>query len=165
MRPWVASGLDIYYNGVVKKIPPVGPAPAPLPESPPVEVTDPSRRRLLHLVAEHAVSAPPTVGDLVATVGGHPNTTRHHLRVLVDAGLLAEVYIRMTRGQDSLVIDEVRSERTEIAVEAVDFASLELVVIEADPAEAQAHEKLLAELDKASGGKLVWKAPAEAAVA
>jgi predicted ArsR family transcriptional regulator len=55
-----------------------------------VDVTDPSRQRLLQLVAEHAVSRPPTVGDLVATVGGHPNTTRHHLRVLVDAGLVAE---------------------------------------------------------------------------
>jgi predicted ArsR family transcriptional regulator len=53
-------------------------------------VTDPSRQRLLHLVAEHAASTPPTVGDLAATVGGHPNTTRHHLRVLVDAGLVAE---------------------------------------------------------------------------
>lgn len=93
------------------------------------------------------------------------NSSRNLHGALLDAGLLAEVYIRMTRGQDSLVIDEVHSERTEIAVEAIDFASLELVVIEADPAEAQAHEKLLAELDKASGGKLVWKAPAEAAVA
>lgn len=53
-------------------------------------MTDPSRSRLLHLVAEYASSTPPTVGDLVATVGGHPNTTRHHLRVLADAGLVAE---------------------------------------------------------------------------
>lgn len=74
----------------MKKIPPLGPAPTPVPESLPAEVTDPSRRRLLHLVAEHAASAPPTVGDLVASVGGHPNTTRHHLRVLLDAGLVAE---------------------------------------------------------------------------
>lgn len=93
------------------------------------------------------------------------NSNRSLHGALLDAGLLAEVYIRMTRGQDSLVIDEVRSERAEIAVEAIDFASLELVVIEADPVESQAHQKLLAELDKASGGKLVWKAPAEVAVA
>jgi predicted ArsR family transcriptional regulator len=29
------------------------------------------------------------VNDLVAEVGGHPNTTRHHLRALVTAGLVA----------------------------------------------------------------------------
>lgn len=61
-----------------------------MPDGPPAEVTDPSRRRLLHVIAQRPASAPPTVGDLVATVGGHPNTTRHHLRVLVDAGLVSE---------------------------------------------------------------------------
>jgi predicted ArsR family transcriptional regulator len=55
---------------------------------PSVEVTDPSRRRLVHVIAR--CPSPPTVGDLVAVVGGHPNTTRHHLRVLVDAGLVTE---------------------------------------------------------------------------
>ena len=28
------------------------------------------------------------MGDLVAVLGGHPNSTRHHLRVLVTAGLV-----------------------------------------------------------------------------
>lgn len=69
----------------------MGPAPTPAPGEPPVEVRDPSRRRLLAVIAEHAVTAHPTVGDLVATVGGHPNTARHHLRVLLDAGLVREV--------------------------------------------------------------------------
>lgn len=30
-----------------------------------------------------------TVGELAAAVGGHPNTTRHHLRGLADAGLVS----------------------------------------------------------------------------
>lgn len=74
----------------MKKIPPLGPAPTPAPGEPPVEALDPSRRRLLQAIAERAVSGPATVGDLVATLGGHPNTTRHHLRVLLDAGLVRE---------------------------------------------------------------------------
>jgi predicted ArsR family transcriptional regulator len=74
----------------VKKIPPLGPAPTPAPGELPVEALDPSRRRLLTVIAEQAGSVPTTVGDLVATVGGHPNTTRHHLRVLLDARLVRE---------------------------------------------------------------------------
>jgi len=93
------------------------------------------------------------------------NSSRTLHGALLDAGLLAEVYIRMTRGQDSLVIDETEVARAEIAVEAIDFAGLVLPVIEADPAEQQAHAAVLADLDKASGGKRVWKAPAEAAMA
>ena len=58
-------------------------------DEPPLEVTDPSRRRLLQAIARPAAQ-PPTVADLVAAVGGHPNTTRHHLRVLVRAGLVSE---------------------------------------------------------------------------
>ena len=37
------------------------------------------------------------------------NASRSLHGALLDAGLLAEVYIRMTRGQDSLVIDEVEA--------------------------------------------------------
>lgn len=92
------------------------------------------------------------------------NSGRNLHGALLDAGLLAEVYIRMTRGQDSLVIDEVQADAAEVAVEMVDFAAFELPVIEADAAELQAHAALLAELDNASGGKLVWKA-AEPALA
>jgi predicted ArsR family transcriptional regulator len=86
----VASGVSIYYNGVVKNIPPLGPTPTPLSGDEVLEVTDPSRRRLLQVIARRPASSPPSVGDLVATVGGHPNTTRHHLRVLVAAGLVLE---------------------------------------------------------------------------
>ncbi len=79
---------------------------------------------------------------------------------LLDAGLLAEVYIRMTRGQESLVIDAGQSYSTELRLEAVDFSLLELLVIEADELEAAAHAQMLLELDKASGAKAAWRAMA-----
>lgn len=92
------------------------------------------------------------------------NASRSLHGALLDAGLLAEVYIRMTRGQDSLVIDEVEAASNELSLEAVDLSRFELKVIAADEAEAAAHAALVAELDKASGGKAVWK-DAEPAVA
>ena len=92
------------------------------------------------------------------------NASRSLHGALLDAGLLAEVYIRMTRGQDSLVIDEVEAASAEVAVEAIDLSRFVLPVIAADTDEVQAHAELIAELDKASGGKTVWK-PAEPAVA
>ncbi|QTN24633.1 DNA polymerase III subunit epsilon [Rhizobacter sp. AJA081-3] len=92
------------------------------------------------------------------------NASRSLHGALLDAGLLAEVYIRMTRGQDSLVIDEVEASGTELSLEAIDLSRFELKVIAADVDEAAAHAALIAELDKSSGGKVVWRAP-EPAVA
>jgi DNA polymerase-3 subunit epsilon len=76
---------------------------------------------------------------------------------LLDAGLLAEVYIRMTRGQNSLVIDAADAAAGELQIAPIDFAAFDLVVLSASDEEAQAHEALLAELDKASGGKTLWR--------
>jgi len=74
--------------------------------------------------------------------------------------LLAEVYIRLTRGQNTLVIDhqEDKSDAQGLQVDlSVDLRSFELPVLLASGAEQEAHEKMLAELDKSSGGKTVWK--------
>ncbi len=77
---------------------------------------------------------------------------------LLDAELLADVYINMTRGQNALVMDT--GERTEPgqAVEQVDLSRFDLPVLLANEQEAQAHEALLADLDKASKGKTLWRA-------
>jgi DNA polymerase-3 subunit epsilon len=85
------------------------------------------------------------------------NSGRSLHGALLDAGLLAEVYVRMTRGQNSLVIDATDTAGGQVEQMPVDFGSLALPVIEASAEEASAHEQLLAELDKASTGKTVWK--------
>jgi DNA polymerase-3 subunit epsilon len=85
------------------------------------------------------------------------NSNRTLHGALLDAGLLAEVYIRMTRGQDSLVIDAGGSGETELAIEAVDFAAFTLLILEASAEELAEHETVLADLDKASGGKTIWR--------
>jgi DNA polymerase III subunit epsilon len=97
------------------------------------------------------------------------NSNRQVHGALLDAGLLAEVYIRMTRGQESLVIDIGDEAGTQITVEAVDLASFVLPVLRATEEEAAAHAALLADLDKACGGRTLWRrletAAVEAAVA
>ncbi len=85
------------------------------------------------------------------------NSNRALHGALLDAGLLAEVYIRMTRGQNSLVIDAGETSAAQAALEAIDFGRLELPVIRASEAEGAAHLVVLAELDQASGGKTVWR--------
>ena len=78
---------------------------------------------------------------------------------LLDAGLLAEVYIRLTRGQDSLVIHEDDSQQgKEQALQARDLTQYALTVIAVTADEQLAHDAVLAELDKASGGKTLWRA-------
>ena len=85
------------------------------------------------------------------------NSNRTLHGALLDAGLLAEVFINMTRGQNALVMDAGEGESREIAIAAIDFAAFDLPVIIASEEESTAHERLLAELDKASGGKTVWR--------
>jgi DNA polymerase-3 subunit epsilon len=87
------------------------------------------------------------------------NTHRTLHGALLDARLLAEVYIRMTRGQDSLVIDAGDTNQAGgPALEGVDLSHYDLPVLRADDEELGAHEAVLAELDKACGGKTVWRA-------
>jgi DNA polymerase-3 subunit epsilon len=85
------------------------------------------------------------------------NSSRTLHGALLDAGLLAEVYIQMTRGQGSLVVDEAESADAGAAVEAADFSALQLVVLEPSESELQAHRAVLADIDKASRGKLLWQ--------
>jgi DNA polymerase-3 subunit epsilon len=88
------------------------------------------------------------------------NAGRELHGALLDAGLLAEVYIRMTRGQDSLVIDAGDAMAAELAARPIDFSTLTLVVIAADEDDLAGHAAMLAEIDKASGGRAVWRMPA-----
>lgn len=89
------------------------------------------------------------------------NTHRTLHGALLDAGLLAEVYIRMTRGQESLVIESAASGAGAASAHesgAVDLGVFDLLPALVSAAESAAHEAILAELDKASSGKTVWRA-------
>ena len=84
------------------------------------------------------------------------NSARTLHGALLDANLLAEVYLAMTRGQDSLIID---IEPTPQAAAATRRAAgkLELIVIPASAEELAEHEKQLADIDQASNGACIWK--------
>ena len=88
------------------------------------------------------------------------NSNRTLHGALLDAGLLAEVYIRMTRGQESLVIEAAEAGGGTAELAQVDLRAWTLPVVEPDDAERAAHEALLAELDQASDGKTLWRAMA-----
>ena len=83
------------------------------------------------------------------------NSKRTLHGALLDAELLADIYVAMTRGQESLMIEGEygASSRGEVA-----FASVkrELVVIAASPEELQAHMLQLQEIEQASNGNCVW---------
>ncbi|WP_310461594.1 DNA polymerase III subunit epsilon [Sphaerotilus sp.] len=88
------------------------------------------------------------------------NTNRTFHGALLDAGLLAEVYIRMTRGQNALVIDADDGQEEGGSDEAdlnIDLSAFSVTVLRASDQEVAAHAGVLADLDKASGGKTVWR--------
>ena len=75
----------------------------------------------------------------------------------LDARLLAEVYLSMTRGQESLVMDvETVSSTAAMTVVEVDVAKLDLVVVKAGKDELAEHVRLLAEIDRSSQGACLW---------
>ena len=84
------------------------------------------------------------------------NSGRQLHGALLDAELLAEVYINMTRGQDALLMDSRSDASAQTAGSQVDFSNLTLQVLVANEQELQSHATVLAEIDKASGGKTVW---------
>lgn len=76
---------------------------------------------------------------------------------LLDAELLADVYINMTRGQDALLMEVESADPTQGHAKFADISGLQLPVIKASEQELAQHEDVLAQLDKASGGKTVWR--------
>jgi DNA polymerase-3 subunit epsilon len=95
------------------------------------------------------------------------NTNRTLHGALIDANLLAEVYIRLTRGQDSLVMDmtDDKGGAHGDVGGPVDLSVFVLPVLAATAAELGDHDRVLGEIDKASGGKTIWRAQQQEAVA
>ena len=76
---------------------------------------------------------------------------------LLDAELLADVYINMTRGQDALLMESGTVEVAGEPVVQVDLSRLDLPVLRANEQEAAAHEVALGDIDKACKGKTLWR--------
>ncbi len=87
---------------------------------------------------------------------GVDNSGRTLHGALLDAELLADVYINLTRGQDALLIDLNDAAAGEGGV-AIDLSGFELPVIAANDGERAEHEAVLAQIDKSSSGATVWR--------
>jgi DNA polymerase-3 subunit epsilon len=88
---------------------------------------------------------------------GVDNSGRTLHGALLDAELLADVYINLTRGQDALLIDVSAQEAGGAVAVRIDLSKFDLPVIAANDQEAAAHDDVLKQLDKASGGKTLWR--------
>jgi DNA polymerase III subunit epsilon len=86
------------------------------------------------------------------------NSARDLHGALIDAHLLAQVYLNLTRGQGMLVIDagDSGSNGSRSDQPAADLSTFSLPVLAASPDECAAHLALLADVKKASKGQLVW---------
>lgn len=76
---------------------------------------------------------------------------------LLDAELLADVYINMTRGQEALLIDSSETVDVVSTTARLDLRSFVLPILQANAQELTAHDEVLLQMDKASGGKTVWR--------
>ena len=78
---------------------------------------------------------------------------------LLDAELLADVYINMTRGQNTLVMEMESTEQAANGgeLQLIDLRTFDLPVPRANEAELLAHESLLSDLDKSTKGKTLWR--------
>jgi DNA polymerase-3 subunit epsilon len=93
------------------------------------------------------------------------NSARTLHGALLDAQLLAEVYLAMTRGQETLIID-LAPAGPALVDASFDLSTLSLLVVQASEAELEAHNRQLADIQKASKGACVWlhvEAPVEVA--
>jgi DNA polymerase-3 subunit epsilon len=90
------------------------------------------------------------------------NSHREYHGALLDARILAEVYLAMTGGQVKFTLSEesdtARSRARQAAPQRFSHG-VRIVVVKASEAELAAHEHALVLLDKASRGNTVWRRP------
>ena len=84
------------------------------------------------------------------------NSARTLHGALLDAELLAEVYLAMTRGQEVLIMDIGLPEERITDID-LGQGAFELIVISATHEELAAHLHQLEDIDKAAKGGCVWK--------
>ncbi len=95
--------------------------------------------------------------DALCSRLGVDNSGRSVHGALLDAELLADVYIHLTRGQDALLIDTAAQAADSAPLETIDLRAIELPVLGASEQEIAAHEEVLRQLDSDSGGCTVWR--------
>lgn len=92
------------------------------------------------------------------------NSRRELHGALLDARILADVYLAMTGGQAALALaestDSDGATGAAHSVRALVRPAIPLVVISASDEEMVAHAAMLAVIAKASGGKCLWPVPA-----
>jgi DNA polymerase-3 subunit epsilon len=93
--------------------------------------------------------------DALCSEYGVDNSGRQMHGALLDAELLGEVYLAMTRGQESLMMELEAPAPTSFAPLAGERPPLR--VIRADASELAAHEQVLKEIAKESKGKCLWR--------
>ncbi len=91
----------------------------------------------------------------------HVDNSRRELHgALLDAQILAEVYLAMTGGQASLMLDaeqQTSGDSGRSAPQRVVRDGLELRVIRAAPEEVAAHETFLDAIQSESGSPVIWR--------
>ncbi|HTJ96885.1 MAG TPA: DNA polymerase III subunit epsilon [Rhodocyclaceae bacterium] len=90
------------------------------------------------------------------------NSTRTFHGALLDAQLLAEVFLSLTRGQDSL-LEDMGAPSSNVVLPFSDAPRPILRVLKASDAELADHERVLLEINKESKGKCMWLESAEPA--
>lgn len=94
------------------------------------------------------------------------NSHRELHGALLDAEILADVYLAMTGGQTALALaveEKKEEEIVEIDLADIDFTNATFPVIRADATEQEAHERMLDLLDKKSG-QAIWRRDTSAGV-
>lgn len=78
---------------------------------------------------------------------------------LLDAGLLAQVYLRMTRGQKTFAVESEEVSASGTAEQARNLREHALLVVTASEIELAEHEQLMAELRSACKKGAIWEQP------
>jgi len=88
------------------------------------------------------------------------NSSRQLHGALLDAEILAEVYLTMTGGQVSLLAfdDKIKMKEQKTTIKRISSERAPLTVLAPTEEELQCHVQRLAAIDKASGGKCLWQA-------
>ncbi len=84
------------------------------------------------------------------------NSSRTLHGALLDTELLADVFLAMTRGQNSLMIEPDTSPRPNLDADGAVRERKPLLVRRASPEELAEHERVLAGIDKESKGACLW---------